>query len=198
MELLLIRHALPVRLVNADGTPADPALAPHGVTQALALRDLLGTERIDAVYTSPLRRARETAGPLAEVLGHPALVEADLAEWDRDQSAYIHMEELKATDHDVWRAMAEGRLHDVGIDVDAFRRRVDDAIDGIASRHRGHRVAVVCHGGVINAYTATVLGLDRVLYFEPDYTSISRVLVSRDGTRSIRSLNETAHLPAPG
>ena len=46
-------------------------------------------------------------------------------------------------------------------------------------------------------HATTVLGLDRVLYFEPDYTSISRVLVSRAGTRSIRSLNETAHLPSP-
>ncbi len=55
---------------------------------------------------------------------------------------------------------------------------------------------VVCHGGVINTYTADVLGLGAMLFFEPAYTSISRVLVSRDGARSLLSLNETGHLRA--
>lgn len=197
MELLLIRHALPVRLVTEDGSAADPELTPLGVGQAQALRDHLRAEDLGAVYTSPLRRARETAAPLAAALGLDPVVEPDLAEWDRDLAAYIPMEELKATDHATWRAMAEGRLHDVGIDVEAFRARVDRAMGTIASAHPGGRVAVVCHGGVINTYTAGVLGLDRVLFFEPDYTSISRVLVSRGGTRSLRSLNEATHLPSP-
>ena len=66
-------------------------------------------------------------------------------------------------------------------------------IDGLAADHRGERIAVVCHGGVINAYAATVLGLDRMLFFSPDYTSISRVLIGA-GVRSIGTLNETPHL----
>jgi probable phosphoglycerate mutase len=54
---------------------------------------------------------------------------------------------------------------------------------------------VVCHGGVINTYTGAILGLDRMLWFEPNYTSITRVLVHRGGQRSIVTLNETPHLP---
>jgi 2,3-bisphosphoglycerate-dependent phosphoglycerate mutase len=194
VELLLIRHALPVRLVTEDGSAADPGLEPLGERQARHLRDWLGLEPLDAIYSSPLRRARQTAEPLATACGHDVVIEPDIAEWDRDLSAYITMEELKATNHDTWRAMAEGRLSDVGIDIDAFWARVTSAIDGIAGRHPGGRVAVVCHGGVINAYTAAVLGLVEPLFFEPGYTSISRVLVSRAGTRSVRTLNETAHL----
>jgi len=58
----------------------------------------------------------------------------------------------------------------------------------------------VCHGGVINAYLAHVLGLDDLLFFEPAYTSISRVRASRRGHRMLVSANETAHLrgdPSP-
>ncbi len=191
---MLVRHALPVRLVAEEGQRADPELAPEGRAQAAALTTWLQDERIDALYSSPLRRARETAGPLAAAFDLEPTIVADLAEWDRDAAAYITMEELKATGHDVWHAMRDGRFDDLGIDVEAFKRRVISTIDGIAASHPGERVAVVCHGGVINTYTADVLGLGSMLFFEPGYTSVSRVLVARSGARSLQSLNETGHL----
>lgn len=197
VELLLIRHALPVRLVVEEGR-ADPHLAPEGRAQAAALARWLAGERIDAVYTSPLRRAVETAAPLAAALGVEPEVRDGLAEWDRDADAYIPVEELKAGDHPLWRALAGGHWHELGIDPVAFLERVVTTVDGLAAAHPGQRVAVVCHGGVINAYTGHVLGVERLLFFEPDYTSISRVLVQRGGRRSLRSLNEAAHLrPGP-
>ena len=55
---------------------------------------------------------------------------------------------------------------------------------------------MVCHGGVINLYLGRILGVERHLWFEPGYTSISRVAASRDGHRTIVTLNETAHLEA--
>ena len=68
------------------------------------------------------------------------------------------------------------------------------AIESIVATHPGHRVAVVCHGGVINAYAAHVLGIEDPLFFLPTYTSISRVFAASTGERSIASLNEAAHL----
>lgn len=201
MELLLIRHALPVRVVVESGR-ADPGLTETGRAQAAAVSAWLADEGVTAIYSSPLVRARETAAPLAAECALPVVIDDAIVEWDRDSPMYIPMEELKATDHEVWQAMAAGRWDDLGLDVDGFRTRVVGGIDAIAARHPGGRVAVVCHGGVINVYAGAVLGVDDLLFFEPDYTSITRVLVSRSGTRSIRSLNETAHLrslePAPG
>lgn len=193
MELLLIRHALPLR-VEADEGRADPSLSDEGRRQAKLLAAWLERERLDAVYSSPLRRARETAVPLAEAIGVPIVVIDELAEWDRDSSMYIPLEELKASGHPAWEAMARGDWSALGIDPVAFAQRVITAIDGIAREHPGARVAVVCHGGVINAYTAAVAGVDRLLWFSPGYTSVSRVLVARSGTRSIQSINEMAHL----
>jgi len=196
MELLLVRHALPERVEVADG-PVDPDLSPVGRAQAAALAAWLdGEAHLDAVYTSPLARAVQTAEPLVRAQGLTPVVEPDVAEWDRDAHAYIPIEELRATNHPWWRAMATGDWTALGVDPVAFVARVVTALDAIAARHRGQRVAVVCHGGVVNAYLGTVLGIERVLWFDPGYTSISRVLVSGEGVRSIRSVNETAHLRA--
>ena len=69
-----------------------------------------------------------------------------------------------------------------------------EAVDGIIADNPGRTVAAVCHGGTINAYLSAVLGLDKLMFFVPDYTSVSRVRASRSGPRSLVSLNETAHL----
>jgi len=198
VELVLVRHALPVRLVAAAGERADPELDPEGVAQAAALASWLGAEALDALWSSPLRRALDTVQPLATQTGLVARIDPDLAEWDRDAGMYITMEELKATGHEVWHAMRAGRFEDLGIDVGAFKSRVVGALARITAAHLGERVVVVCHGGVINTYLADVLGLDAMLFFEPAYTSISRVLVSRTGARTLVSLNETGHLRVSG
>jgi broad specificity phosphatase PhoE len=57
MELLLIRHALPVRRELPAG-PADPELSEAGLRQAEHLADYLSSERLDAVYTSRSRERR--------------------------------------------------------------------------------------------------------------------------------------------
>jgi 2,3-bisphosphoglycerate-dependent phosphoglycerate mutase len=190
MELLLIRHALPVRVDNAEhGGPADPHLSERGVAQSEALADWLTDlpgERIDAVWSSPLRRAAETARPLVERLGLSPLVEEGLAEYDRHATSYIPIEELKAAGDPRWKEIPET--------PEEFRHHVIAAVDRIVDAHRSQRVAVVCHGGVVNAYAAHVLGLTETLFFLPAYTSISRVLAGADGLRSIASLNETAHV----
>jgi len=195
VQLLLIRHALPVRLELVEG-PADPELAEVGIGQAERLAAWLAVESIDALYTSPLARAVQTGAPVAQLTGLEPTVVDGLAEWDRDSSAYIPIEELQAANDPVWQLLASGHhddLAELGIDPAAFRERVVSTIDGLAAAHRGERIAVVCHGGVINTYIATVLGLDRMLFFSPDYTSISRIMIGA-GVRSIGTLNETPHL----
>jgi len=71
------------------------------------------------------------------------------------------------------------------------------AMDAIIDRFAGAKVAVVCHGGVINVYLAHVLGIASPLWFHPEYTSVHRVHAARSGgPRSVASLNELAHLVA--
>jgi probable phosphoglycerate mutase len=187
MELLLIRHALPVRIDEGPGAgPADPALAELGRAQADAVAEWLADEEVDAIWCSPMRRARETAAPIAARLGLEVVVEDGIAEYDRESASYIPVEELKAANDPRWYEVPEHPEH--------FRGVVVEAVERIVEAHPRQRVAVVCHGGVINVYTGHVLGLDDPLFFLPGYTSISRVLAASSGERSISTLNETAHL----
>lgn len=198
VELVLIRHGLPIRVESVDG-PADPELSSAGRAQSEHMAAYLRTERIDAIYTSPLRRASETAEPLARVLGLTPILEPDVAEFDRDAPDYVPIEELKATGDPRFHEFTSGVA--IGFeDRIAFADRVLAALDRIIDTNPGRTVAVVCHGGVINVFLASVLGLvlDGPGFFYPNYTSIHRVAASRAGVRSVITLNETSHLRNTG
>jgi probable phosphoglycerate mutase len=193
MELILIRHALPLRLESPDGSPADPPLGEEGRRQAERLAAWLAGEPLDALYTSPLRRARETAAPLERALGLAARVAPGVREFDADAPVYVPLEELKRLDPERWKALVRSGFYLEGA-VDEFRRAVVDALEAVIRSHPGGRVAVVCHGGVINAWVSHLLALERLFLFEPVYTSVHRFLAARSGERSLTSLNEAAHL----
>jgi probable phosphoglycerate mutase len=198
MELLIIRHGLPVRRELTEGV-ADPELAPEGREQADHLARYLESERIDAVYASPLARAKETAAPLAAALGIDVRISSGVAEWDQNSPEYVPVEELKAANDPRWQAMLAGEWESDESE-EAFRTRLLDAIETIISDHRGDRVAIVCHGGIINGYLSHVLGLADVTrgFFYPNYTSINRVAAASSGERSVVTVNETSHLRGTG
>ncbi|HIC35745.1 MAG TPA: histidine phosphatase family protein, partial [Gammaproteobacteria bacterium] len=95
MEIVLIRHGLPMRVEAKDGVAADPSLSRIGLMQAAEAADWLVGIKIEAIYSSPLQRARETAEPFAQRSGLEIVIEDDVSEFDRDSSTYIPMEELK-------------------------------------------------------------------------------------------------------
>ena len=198
MDLLLIRHAEPERIVSTPASaPADPTLTELGRTQARRLARWLRHEHLDAIVSSPLRRARETADVVGDQLGIDVEVDDELREYDAQADYYIPVEELREIRDHHWRAMIEGRWEDIGgEDPEVFQRRIVPCVDAIIERFPGGRVAAVCHGGVINVYLAALLEMERHLWFEPKYTSISRVAAARTGERSVVTLNETAHLVA--
>ena len=192
MDLIIVRHALPLRVEKESGT-ADPELSAEGHRQAELLARYLAHEHIDAVYSSPLARARQTASPLSSRLGLELREKDGVAEWDKNSSEYIPIEEMQAMNHPKWQAMIRGEwVSDE--DPDEFYARVRAAFDEIIDDHPSERVAVVCHGGVINYYLSHVLGMSSTQFFYPHYTSIHRVKAVSGGRRSVTSLNETAHL----
>jgi probable phosphoglycerate mutase len=199
MELVLVRHAEPHRVdVTDHGGPADPALTDRGREQAEALAAWLRDDDVAAVLTSPLRRAVETAAPVAAALGYDLEIVDDLAEYDRNSTTYIPIEDLRGTDTPEWDAMQRGQLHEVADgDPTAFRQRVVDGIESIVDRHAGQTVVVVTHGGVINAYVGHVLGIDTPLWFEPRYAAVTRVAAQTTGRR-LRSLVTLNEGPRPG
>lgn len=200
MELLLIRHGRPRPQEAAAGAGADPRLTEEGRGEAALLGEFLAAGTLAApttVYTSPMRRATETAEAIVSRSVVPLHVDDRLREFDHGAPTYTPPE-LDTAGHEVkrqmWRALETGVWGDHTFDPDEFERRVAASLDGIVAAHASSVVAVVCHSGVINSYLCAVLGRPRGMFFQPAYTSISRVRASADGRRQVLSLNETTHL----
>lgn len=195
MELLLIRHARPRRRELEEGEIADPDLTEQGHAQADALAKWLAGEQVDALYSSPMRRAMQTAEHVALRLRLEIVVDPELAEFDRQSHFYVPIEELRQEKDQRWHDLVAGRWGPDGeVDPRTFQAVVVEAVERVITANPARTVAVVAHGGVMNAYLAHVIGARDVMFFEPAYTGISRVAASRSGQRMIRSINEHAHL----
>ena len=192
MELILIRHGLPEKIVNEDGTPADPNLSETGHEQAAKVADWLDRYHIDRLYSSPMNRAYQTAEPLAKKRGLEIEVRDGVAEYDRDAGHYIPVEQLKELDYERWKRLMAGEMDD--IDFPAFCEGVISTLTDIIAENRGKTVAVTCHGGVVNVWAAHVIGFEPRMFFNPDYTSINRFRAASSGEKSVITLNEHFHL----
>ena len=192
MELILIRHGLPEKVINEDGSPADPPLSKTGLEQALKVAGALEEYEIDRLYSSPMQRAFQTAEPLARLKALEIEVRDGVAEYDQEAGYYIPVEQLKELDYERWRRLMNGNVDEV--DFPDFCKGVISTIEEIIAENRGKKVAITCHGGVINVWTAHVIGFEPKMFFNPNYTSINRFMAASSGEKSVITLNEHSHL----
>ncbi len=183
MTTFLIRHGKPASTWgDAD---EDPGLDDTGHAQARAVAERLlalpEDVRPRAVTSSPLRRCRETAQPLADALGVP--VEIDPAVGEIPTPAALSQAERPA-----WLQGAFGGAWSdiVGdIDYESWRQSVAAAVS------RRPQTAVFSHFVAINAVTSLLTGVDRVIAFRPDHTSVTR-LTNVDGVLGLAVLGGEA------
>lgn len=192
MELVLIRHGLPEKIINEDGAPANPPLSVVGHEQARKMAGWLAGESFDRLYSSPMQRAFQTAEPLARQAGLDIEICEGVAEYDQHAGHYIPVEQLKELDYPRWLKLMRGEMDD--IDFPRFVTTVVASLEQIIADNKGKRVAVTCHGGVINVWAARVIGFAPRMFFNPNYTSISRFKASSSGDNSVITLNEHFHL----
>ena len=194
-RVLLIRHGRSADIVPGSPESVDPPLHEIGKKQALAVGNRLSKARIDAVYSSHLLRALHTAEAIAshhnlDVGVYEDLEEVRLGDWGngefRRRAATADPEYVKWVKRGTWDGIpnAEGDQN--------FRTRVSTRINALAAQHDGGCIAVVCHGGVINAYLAEILGTQRSLWMMVENTSITTVKLSE--TPSVLTLNDCSHL----
>ena len=177
-------------------TSVDPELSELGHAQAARLAAWFAGHTIHAVVSSPMVRAVQTAAPLAAVLGVEVDVYPDLAEYADGNPFYIPDEETDRRDQQ-WSYLLGHGDYDVvgdGEHPETFSERAFGAVESVIAAHPGESVAVVCHGGIINTYLGQVLNIPRRLWFAPANTGVSRVVASREGARTVVSVNETGHL----
>jgi 2,3-bisphosphoglycerate-dependent phosphoglycerate mutase len=202
-HITLVRHGqqqYPVSHVFTHGDWVDPHLSDIGRLQAVAVASALKGEPIDALYSSTLSRAFDTAVAIGEPHGLTPVRMHELREIEsyRDIGADENPADLIPEAEWIerqrrFRLERRWDLMPFGEPAAEFRARSLAAINGLADEHRGKHIVIVVHGGVINAYLSEVLGTDEDLFFLPTHTAISRVALDHE-IRVIRSINEHQHL----
>jgi len=146
--LLLVRHG--ETDWNAEGRlqgQTDRPLSDYGRRQAHQLAEELDGEELEAIYSSDLARARETAEIVGRKLGLPTVLDPDLREKD-----WGTWEGLTAAERD--------RVEFVGESTEEHRDRILDALRRISERHPGDgRVLVVTHGGSMRRVQTAAMGM---------------------------------------
>jgi probable phosphoglycerate mutase len=192
VQLLLIRHALPLR--SEPGQGSDPDLSEEGIEQAKRLPDALARFPITRLVSSPQRRSIQTAQPVADALGLTIEIDDRLAEYDRDMAHYIPVEQIAAEFPEELARLASGHLPS-SVDEAAFLGRINAGIaDLVATGDHDDTVAVFTHGGVINGLVHTIMGTEKILCVNVDYAGVTRLLSSREGKLFVAAVNGTEHV----
>lgn len=164
-DLLLVRHGETEWSLSGQHTSwTDLPLTGRGREQAREVAQLLRPDKIDTVFVSPLKRARETAelGGLAEL--HDVRIDADLSEWDYGAYEGVTTAEIHRARPD-WFLFTDGVApgppehpgespEEVGARADRILARVS----AVAADTEGS-VVLVGHGHFLRVLTARWLGL---------------------------------------
>ena len=191
-RLVLVRHGQTALTAarRFSGSDVDgPSLDEAGREQAAqAGHALVGSEAV-AVVTSPMLRARETAGIVAEQLGVEATVDEDWREcafgkWEG--LTFAEVGERYPAELAAWLSSTEAAPPD-GEPLDAMERRVAEARDRVLARYPGQAVVVVTHSMPVRALVRLGLGAPAQALFrmQPAPGSITELHVYADGTTSL-------------
>ncbi len=204
--LYLVRHgATPAneqRPYVLQGHGIDTSLSETGRRQAEAVSEFLADRPLDAVFSSPMLRARETAAAIAAPHGlSPATLdgvsECDVGRWEGrdwgsimedDSEAYHRFMEDPST-HGYPEGESYGDVFD----------RVEGPINQLLARHRGQVIVLVAHNIVNRVYVANLMGwpLSRAREIRQDNTGIN-VIRGRDDEITLMSFNVRFHLDDAG
>jgi len=181
----------------------DVPLNERGRRQAAALTASLAGVPATAIYASPLRRAVETARPLAEALGLEVQVDEDLIEMAVGDLEGLSPQELSDRHGDFlreWFSTQAGNLRMPGGEsLQDVQDRAWAAIERLRERHPEETVVVVTHNFTIHAILCRALGLPLSSFRRLRHDLAAKaVLELRDDRVIVISLNDTCHLEAEG
>lgn len=189
---------------NADARiqgHTDIALDAVGHDQALRVAAALGEEPLQAVYSSDLLRARQTAAPLADRVGLPLRIDAGLRERGFGEFEGLSFAQIEARWPEqaaAWRRRDPDFGARGGEVLRDFRARIVDAVARLASAHRGEQIVLVTHGGVLDLLyrEAARVALDAPRTWQVANAGINRLLHTGEGLTLI-AWADTAHLDQP-
>jgi broad specificity phosphatase PhoE len=204
--LYLVRHGATDanlrRPYVLQGRGIDLPLNPTGAQQAERVAELLAQNSVSAVYSSPMRRALETARAIAarcrvDVVVRDELIECNVGRWEGlswDGIREQFPEECENFQRDPSRSPYLG-----GETYSDVARRAVPVLEQLLERHRGEEFAVVAHNIVNRVSVATFLGLDLSRAKEIHQANGGVNVIRREGDRTqLVTLNSAFHLEVDG
>jgi broad specificity phosphatase PhoE len=196
-ELFFVRHGR-----TAENTAkrfqghTDTHLDDTGRWQAERLAWRMASYEIDALYSSDLARARQTAEELSHRLGLAAIARRDLREIDVGNAAGLTKDELRRCHPAIFAEGWPAVPFPGGESYLQTSARITTAAREIAARHEGQRVVLVTHGGAIRGAIAGLadIPIPTLAGLVVANTSITCVAVDSEGRGHLRVVNDAAHL----
>jgi alpha-ribazole phosphatase/probable phosphoglycerate mutase len=195
LNVYLLRHG--ETTYNADGNRycgrTDAPLTEKGIGQAQLVSDQLKNIPLDAVYSSPLQRARNTAqiaGGNQEVITDNRLIEADFGKWEGKTK-----EEFIPEDPELWRNWcndpSQTKAGSTGETALEVVTRVNDFFESVLLKHPSGNILVVAHNAVNRFYLSWKLGMDLKYYrrIVQENSSITLFSLDFEGELSLKLLN---------
>jgi broad specificity phosphatase PhoE len=202
-HVILVRHGQ--SRGNAEGRfggHTDTPLSARGRRQAEATAKALASEKFTAIYSSDLKRAVETASPLARLTRAPL----EAADAFRERSVGVMegltFEEAAAQYPEQYAALLHRDFEHVLLGGESYRQTLDRAskkLDEAIEKHKGGRIAVFTHTGAICILILHLMGALDAPELKPVWIATSNCGISRfdlrdDGFVRVLALNDTRHL----
>ncbi|MCX7989097.1 MAG: histidine phosphatase family protein [Aquificaceae bacterium] len=199
VKLYIIRHA------ESQWNPIgryqgllDPELSDRGVEQARRLGEYFKSVELDVIYSSPLKRTKDTALQVARVRGLEVLPEKRVLEIDHGVWSGLLVEEVQRKFPEQFKQWLE-EPHRVSFEGGESLRqvyeRVSSFLEEVKEKHWGQSVAVVSHTVPIRAMFCSLLKVDLSKFWSFGCDNASYSLVHMEGDRNvIIRLNITCHL----
>ncbi|MDQ6653146.1 MAG: histidine phosphatase family protein [Acidobacteriota bacterium] len=202
-HLLRIRHGQSQG--NAEGRfggHTDTPLSPRGRKQAEATARALASENFDAIYSSDLPRAIETASPLAKLTGVSLKTTEALRERSVGVMEGLTFEEAAEQHPEQYQALLHRDFEHVLLGGESYRQMLDRAsrkFDEVIEQHKGGRIAIFTHTGSICILILHIMGaLDapelKPVWIATSNCGIARLELRDDGFVRVVTINDTRHL----
>jgi broad specificity phosphatase PhoE len=199
VKLFIIRHA------ESEWNPMgryqgllDPGLSERGLKQAELLGRALEKEKIDFLYSSPLKRTYQTAQEIAKRQGLEIIEDRRIIEIDHGVWSGMLVEEVKERfpeDFRMWLEEPHRVKFEGGESLQDVFKRVKDFLEFIREKHWGQTVAIVSHTVPIRAMLCALLNIDLSRFWVFGCDNASYSLVHMEEKRNvILKLNITCHL----
>ena len=198
-KLLLVRHG-DTELNSAERYwgSTDVKLSDAGFKQAERLRNRLATERIDAIYSSNLKRASATAEIIASSHRLDAITCAELGEMnfgELEGLTFNEISQLYPGVTELWRQRSPKLKFPGGESVDEFNKRVSQFVERLKNHTPQETILIVAHSGSLRSLMCHLLGIgpEHRWQFRLDLASLSILETYPEGA-ILSLLNDISHL----